>query len=67
MAEGIDDRELSIPTYSPVCTYCRHLRAYGLGRKCRAFDEIPLEIWTGKHNHKTAYSGDNGVIFEPVG
>jgi len=63
MIQGIDDRELSIPEYSPVCTFCRH----GKGkRKCAAFSEIPLEIWEGRNDHTEPYPGDNGIQFEPV-
>lgn len=66
MLKDIDDRELSVPLYSPVCSLCANLIDYGKGRKCKAFSEIPLEIWTGKHDHTKPYKGDNGIRFKKV-
>lgn len=64
--EGIDDRELEIPKYSPVCSYCKHLED-GLKRRCTAFDSefgIPLTIWNGENNHRQPFPGDGGIQFE---
>ena len=34
---------------------------------CEAFPiEIPEEILTGEHDHKTHFEGDNGLLFDPV-
>ncbi len=60
----IDDSELNIKAYSPTCFFCRHLKD-DVKRSCTAFDEIPLPIWNGDNNHRSAYTGDKGIQFEP--
>lgn len=61
----LDGEEFSIPVYSEVCTYCRHLRNYGEGRICEAFpDGIPMPIWMGENRHLDPYPGDHGIQFE---
>ena len=62
----LDDSELTIPEYSAVCSFCRHLRDNGASRECEAFKEIPLKIWNGEHDHKKPFRGDGGIQFEPV-
>ena len=64
----LDGPEDSIPVFSAVCVYCRHLRA-GEGRTFVAFpkrDGIPLEIWLGHNDHRLPYPGDHGIQFQPV-
>jgi hypothetical protein len=59
------DKGHNIPVYSPICTFCKHLKEQG--RTCKAFpekDSIPMEIWTGENDHKKPYSGDHGIRFE---
>jgi len=61
----IDDSELYIPEFSPVCTFCRH--ALPEKRKCKAFSgDIPLDIWNGENDHTKPVDGDNGIQFEQV-
>ncbi len=50
--------------YSPICTYCLHWVGIPGKRKCKAFEDIPIEIWTGLNNHTKPYEGDHGVQFE---
>ncbi len=64
MIQGIDDRELSTPEYSEVCTFCKHMGDEK--RKCAVFDEIPMPIWLGDNDHTEPYPGDNGIRFEPI-
>ena len=54
--------------YYPPCFDCNHFdrRAWHDKdlRRCKAFEEIPEEIWQGKHDHKREYPGDKGIRFE---
>jgi hypothetical protein len=60
----IDDSIFDEVIYSPVCTFCVHLRDMG-AHKCDAFPErIPDLIWRGDNDHTKPFPGDNGVLFE---
>jgi len=60
---GIDDKELSLPAYSPVCGACLHQQGR---RRCKAFvGLIPAAIWEGKDLHKKRVRGDHGITFAP--
>ncbi len=49
MPATLDDRDLTISVFSPVCLHCVHNTGY---RTCKAFTgEIPLEIWVGNNSH----------------
>jgi len=64
--DGPEDR---ISAFSPICTYCRHLRPLRDGRTCDAFpgrDSIPMEIWLGENDHQGPVPGDHSIQFEPV-
>jgi hypothetical protein len=59
------DGEHSIPLFSTTCDGCRHLDL-ATKRACAAFpDGIPLKIWLGRHDHRTAFPGDGGIQFAP--
>jgi len=62
---GFDlDRSFALPAYSTVCSFCARLNRFGMDRTCRAFPKgIPDEIWLGKIDHTSPYSGDNGMTF----
>jgi hypothetical protein len=62
----IDDSELYKPMSSPICDLCRH-RAADRSRTCSAFpDGIPMPIWLARHDHRTPYTGDHGIRWEPL-
>ena len=62
----LDDSEVSLPAYSEVCTFCRHLDMSG-ERQCAAFPTgIPLPIWLGENDHHASYPGDHGIHFTPI-
>jgi len=69
MGNFVIDKGLNIPTYSTVCTYCRHLLLMGKGRKCKAFPAgIPMDIWMGDNNHTQIHPDqENNIVFEPIG
>lgn len=62
----LDDRVLSLPPFSPVCTFCKHWK--GAALYCDAFGDnpIPDEIWSGRNPHTKPFTGDNGLVFEKV-
>ena len=47
----------------PQCLECKH---YLGDNKCSAYEEIPLVILAGWHDHTEPYKGDNGIKFEPI-
>jgi hypothetical protein len=49
----------------PQCFYCKHFITRGKTRQCKAFEEIPREIYFNEFDHAKPYKGDNGIQFEP--
>ncbi len=43
---------------------CWNCKNYIKGNTCIAFDEIPIEIAAGIHDHRTPFDGDNRILFE---
>jgi hypothetical protein len=57
-----------VSTVSIVCEFCRHFHENNprRERRCKAFPAgIPLAIWNNEHDHRTPYSEDRGILFEP--
>lgn len=58
------DKEFEIPKYSPVCSFCIHLRGFGRDRKCEAFPKgIPLDIWNGDNPHTEKHPDQKNELF----
>lgn len=68
MAEDRSDKflfEADEVVYLSSCVSCVH-KILGAST-CAAFpDGIPDEILEGKHAHKSAYRGDNGIQYEAI-
>ena len=49
----------------PNCIFCVHYNNNQTtsSRDCRAFKEIPEDIFLGGNVHTQAYPGDNGILF----
>ncbi|MGD2118421.1 MAG: hypothetical protein PVG66_08690 [Chromatiales bacterium] len=50
----------------PQCLFCQHLLMEDgelEGPDCRAFEEIPSEIFRGLFDHSKAHEGDHGFRF----
>jgi hypothetical protein len=63
-----DDVSKSNINHSEVCGDCKNFIRTPR-RKCKAYPTdygIPRTIWDGKHDHKTSYPGDNGILFEQM-
>ena len=51
----------------PLCLFCRHFHhsdAADVPLSCKAFEEIPDEIFLRHFLHTREFPGDNGVVFE---
>jgi hypothetical protein len=44
------------------CTFCKH---WNKDSTCAAFPTgIPVEIWSGRHDHSIPFPNDNGIMRE---
>ena len=51
----------------PQSTQCHDCLHYSGEFKCEAFLKgIPRAIYTGEHDHKEEFEGDNGIRFESL-
>jgi len=51
----------------PQSTQCHDCLHYSGEFKCEAFLKgIPRVIYTGEHDHKEEFEGDNGIRFESI-
>ena len=49
---------------SDQCAICKH--HLGL-QQCKAFPmRIPQRIYSGEHDHREPFQGDNGIRWEPL-
>jgi hypothetical protein len=44
---------------------CRRCLNFLEGKTCKAFAQIPDEIWNGDTLHDKPYPNDNGILFDP--
>ena len=50
--------------FSPICNKCKHYKKDGT---CKAFPKgIPEEILRGDFIHTKPFTGDHGIVFEPI-
>lgn len=64
MTVVLDDTQLTLENpISPQCSRCLHLLD-ATSRKCAAFEYIPSQVWDGEVSHRTAVSGDNGIVYK---
>lgn len=50
------------------CFACAHFigsAASGSTGRCRAFQEIPADIWAGAFDHRKPHPRDGGITFRP--
>jgi len=46
---------------SDQCIICNN---YQMSQTCKAYNKIPFEIFSGEHDHRKPFPGDNGIRFE---
>lgn len=65
MSRLVDSNIAFITIDKGICNEC--VNVFANGENCKAYPRgIPVEILTGKVNHRKPYKGDNGIQFEPV-
>ena len=52
--------------YGKLYGQCIDCKKYINFISCMTFDNIPMKILTGEHDHTEPYPGDNGIQFEPT-
>lgn len=62
MKENKEENALTLDLNSTLCLYCRWKINVN---SCKAYENIPKEVFYQFIDHRNPYKGDNGITFEP--
>ncbi|HZR35309.1 MAG TPA: hypothetical protein VFA75_08020 [Nevskia sp.] len=58
-------RESPLGEQCSACTHFIGSAVYGATGRCRAFHQIPADIWAGTFDHRKPHPQDGGITFKP--